>query len=125
MGTFTVRTMVSKAGPSSPSKSVDLVADTGATFTTLPSSLLRELMVDVERTLRFALPGGSTVERGAGHIRIILGGGYALPSTTVVFGDEGVFLLGAVTLEDLSLAVDPTNRRLVPVEGRLLALCAR
>jgi hypothetical protein len=29
-------------------------------------------------------------------------------------------LLGAVTLEDMLLAVDPINKRLVPVEGLLM-----
>lgn len=125
MGTFTVRARVSAAGPPSPSIPLDLVADTGATFTTLPSSVLRSLRVQVERTLRFALADGSVVERGAGHVRITLPGGFALSSTTVVFGDEGVFLLGAVTLEDLSLAVDPINKRLVPVEGRLMVVCQK
>jgi hypothetical protein len=37
----------------------------------------------------------------------------------VVFGPEGQFLLGATTLEDLLLTVDPIEQRLVPVEAPL------
>ena len=39
---------------------------------------------------------------------------------SVMFGDEGIFLLGAQTLEGLMLGVDPTNKRLVPVEGLVM-----
>ncbi len=37
----------------------------------------------------------------------------------VVFGPEGLYLLGATTLEDLSFIVDPINKRLI-VEDALL-----
>ncbi|MDV3244762.1 MAG: hypothetical protein LYZ66_06285 [Nitrososphaerales archaeon] len=80
--------------------------------------------VVVERSLHFTLADGSLVERGLGYIRIDLRDGNSLPSTTVVFGDEGVFLLGAVTLEAMLLAVDPVRRKLVPVDGLLLASLA-
>ena len=38
----------------------------------------------------------------------------------VIFGPEGQYLLGATTLEDMLLAVDPIGKRLVPEEGLLL-----
>ena len=41
----------------------------------------------------------------------------------VVFGDEDAEpLLGAVTLEEFGLGVDPVRRRLVPVDGYLVGL---
>ncbi|MDP2935372.1 MAG: Retroviral aspartyl protease, partial [Dehalococcoidia bacterium] len=41
--------------------------------------------------------------------------------TICVFGEEGTEpLLGAVTLEEFGLAVDPLNKRLIPVRGYLL-----
>ncbi len=121
LGTFSVPARISKIGSPDRYRDVSLQADTGATFTAVPSSLLRELDAKVERPLRFRLADGSLVERGAGHVRIDLGEGHSLPFTPVVFGDEGVFLLGAVTLETMLLAVDPVRRRLVAVEGLLLA----
>ena len=36
-------------------------------------------------------------------------------------GDDSGAVLGAVTREELGLAVDPFNQRLVPVEGLLMA----
>ena len=38
----------------------------------------------------------------------------------MVFGPEDQYLLGATTLEELLLTVDPIGRRLVPAEGLLL-----
>jgi hypothetical protein len=41
--------------------------------------------------------------------------------TLVVFGDEDMpALLGAVTLEELRLVVDPIRRRLVPTRALLM-----
>jgi len=38
----------------------------------------------------------------------------------VVFGDEGVYLLGVVTLEELGLEVDPVKGELRPMELLLM-----
>jgi hypothetical protein len=43
--------------------------------------------------------------------------------TLVVFGDDTMQpLLGAVALEEFGLAIDPLNRRLMPVPGLLMTL---
>ena len=41
-------------------------------------------------------------------------GGEVMPCP-VIFGREGRYLLGATTLENFDLAVDPVNQRLTPV----------
>lgn len=38
----------------------------------------------------------------------------------MVFGEAGTALLGAITLEELDMAVDPVKKRLVPTSGLLL-----
>ncbi|MEM2991474.1 MAG: Retroviral aspartyl protease, partial [Halobacteria archaeon] len=40
----------------------------------------------------------------------------------VVFGEENVYLLGSVTMEQLGLAPDPIEKRLKPVEALLMNL---
>ena len=41
--------------------------------------------------------------------------------SVVVFGDPGTQpLLGAITLEEFNLGVDPVGRRLIPVPGLLM-----
>ncbi len=41
----------------------------------------------------------------------------------VVFGDAGTqFLLGAVSLEEFGLGIDPVARKLVPVPGYIVSV---
>jgi predicted aspartyl protease len=123
LGTFSVEAAVFRVGMPIPSIRVSLVADTGATFTTFPASALRKLGVEPERSMKVRLADGSVVERSVGYAGLeLVGEGRSLRSTPVIFGDEGVYLLGAVTLRELSLAADPLHRRLVPAEGLLLSV---
>src|SRR4051812_13501779 len=100
VGTFSVRAEVS-GSKSGPFESLDLLVDTGSTYTVLPSALLDELGVERHRRGRFELADGTEVERDLGRVWIGLEG--QLEYTLVVFGDDA--LLGAVTLEELNRVV--------------------
>ncbi len=101
-------------------QSVDLLVDTGASYTQVPAALLQRLDVRPRARRRFSLADGRQLTLDVGEARIRLNGDEA--TTVVVFGPEGAgTVLGAVTLEELGLAVDPLNQRLVPVEGLLMA----
>lgn len=99
---------------------VEALVDTGATYTVLPRSLLRELGVPSDRRARFVLADGSEVERDVGRAWVRFEDREEF--TLVVFGDEA--LLGAVTLEEFLLAPDPTSGRLVPVPGLMMLAAA-
>ncbi len=89
--------------------------DTGASFTTLPSSLLRELGIEATGKSWFLVADGRRVEMEYGHAWATIDGESVV--TIVVFGqDEAPPLLGAYTLEGLALAVDPEAQRLVPTQ---------
>ena len=120
MGTFTVPLEV--ADPQGHRyETVDAVVAFGATYTVLPGSILERLGVRPHATRRFVLADGSRVERGYGRTWMRLNGHQEL--SPVVFWDEGAQpLLGAVTLEIFSLAIDPVNGRLVPVDALMLRL---
>lgn len=95
---------------------VEAMVDSGAAYTVLPASILEGLGVEPHETRGFVLADGHRVERGFGQTWIRLDGKECV--SPVVFWDEGSMpLLGAVTLEILGLAVDPVNRRLVPVDA--------
>ena len=96
---------------------VELVVDTGATYTVLPRSLFERLGVLSIRSMRLA--DGRTVERPLGKVGIEVKGRYA-SATPVVFGEEGIYLLGSVTMEELGLAPDPVEKRLKPTEALLM-----
>ncbi len=101
---------------------VELLVDTGAYYTFLPRSLLEALGVPTMREQSFRLADGSSRTWSVGEVRFrIEGDEFTSP---VVFGDEGVFLLGAVTLEIFALIPDTTHKKLVP-PPEVLAVGAR
>ena len=100
------------------SREVEAMVDTGATYTFLPGSMLRELGIAPTRTTDFQLANGEMAQyaRGEAVIRI---NGFA-QMTPVVFGDDYAEpLIGVVTLEQLELAVDPVADALIPARPRL------
>jgi len=95
---------------------VEAVVDTGSTFTAAPRELLERLGIRPARRQRFRLASGQVIENDVGEAVVRLEG---LEGTTpVVFNEPGEpVLVGAVTLEELLLGVDPVAEQLVPVEG--------
>ena len=119
MGTFTVTIEVGDV-QGQRFEQIEALADTGATLTSVPASLLESLGVTPARRDTFRLANGQRVEMGMGETRVRVEG--LETSTWVLFGQEDApILLGALTLEALLLGVDPFNRRLVPVEGLLMS----
>lgn len=76
----------------------ELIVGTGATCTVLPVSLLRELGVKPIRRVKLRLDGNRVVKRDLGQAEIEIKG-FSSMVTPVVFGEEGVYLLGSATLE--------------------------
>ena len=92
---------------------IDATVDTGAAYTTLPTRLLRELVVTPKGKRRFLLADGRRIEMDYGEAQATVDGESV--TTIVVFGeDDAPALLGAYTLEGLALAVDPVEQRPVP-----------
>ena len=94
---------------------VEVIVDTGSTFTALPGTMLRELGVPVERTARARLADGRSkvVQIGRTMIRLE---GKTFPTPVIFAAPAEPSLLGVVTLEDALLAVDPVGQRLMPVD---------
>jgi predicted aspartyl protease len=99
-------------------REVLLLADTGAVYTVLPRSLLEEMGVKSVGRRNFKLANNQVIERDVGIVGIEVQGIRA--HTIAVFGDEGVYLLGATTLEELGLEIDPVKGELRPMELLLM-----
>ena len=115
MGTF--RLTIEIGDPSGQRfEPVEMLVDTGATFTKAPRELLERLGVPVEGSYTAELADGSRIERTRGRTMIRLQGReYPTP---VTFGEAGEqSLLGAMALEDAMLAVHPHGNRLIPVDA--------
>jgi aspartyl protease family protein len=89
--------------------------DTGAAYTWIPRSVLEQLQVQPRFRGRFKLASGTEIERDCAQVTVSVEESRGV-ITVCVFGDEGGEpLLGAVTLEEMGLGVDPLNQRLIPV----------
>ena len=99
---------------------VEAMVDTGSSFTTIPAAMLRDLGYAPYRTSRLRLANGEIVEFPAGTALFSVEsavGQWVDGSAKVIFGAEGQFLLGATTLEDMELGVDPVAGALIHVPG--------
>ena len=95
------------------------VVDTGASFTVIPAYILDELGITRAEQERFILADGSLHNLSIGNATIELQG-YVAPIRVVFGSDPHKTLIGFTTLLDLRLAVDPVNRRLLPVDRIVL-----
>jgi len=117
MGTFSVKIEI---GPIDGARyaEVDALVDTGATTTMMPASILRGLGIAPAMSRTFEYADGNRVNLDMGEARIRVDGRET--PTWVIFGaEDGGAMLGALTLEETFLAVDPYNERLIPVNGLL------
>ncbi len=99
-------------------KEAIMLVDTGAIYTMLPKSVFHELGVKPIGKRRFRLANNVVIEREVGILGIEVQG--IKTHTIAIFGDEGVQLLGTVTLEELGLEVDPVRGELKPLELLLM-----
>lgn len=112
MGTFTSPITIANVDGSH-SREIEAIVDTGAAYTTLPSSLLRDIGVEPVGQRRFLLADGRRIHMDYGEARATINGDSV--TTLVVFAEDNApSLLGAYTLEGLGLAVDPIEQRLIP-----------
>jgi clan AA aspartic protease len=115
MGEVRVDIVVVNPGTGARSEGIVALADTGATLTVIPGEILHRLGVQRLRTISLVLADGRRAERGVGDAAVAVNG-EAVPCR-VVFGEPGdAVLLGLTVLEQLGLAVDPVQRRLVPTD---------
>jgi len=122
MGSFHVPIDIGHLGGGSLTRFEALV-DTGATYTSVPRDQLERLGVRSDEQWPFILADGREVACDIAWVRIRIAN--RSQPTIAVFGDPGSDpLLGVVTLEEFRLAVDPVNRRLMPVPALLKELAA-
>jgi predicted aspartyl protease len=114
MGTFFHP--ITPTGPSGEETGEALV-DTGASFTTMPASILRRLGVQSFRRARLKLADGQIAEWDLGRVHASIDG--LVDETICIFGPEqSPPAIGAHTLQAILLAVDPVvDHRPVPSEG--------
>lgn len=121
MGTFKVAATFKNPDDRARARDVDVLVDTGATWTTLPQDVVDALGCAPFATRRVQLATGSEETWPLTLVTVALEG-QELSTVCLIGPAGGPGLLGAVTLEEFALSVDPVARRLVPVTGYLMAV---
>jgi clan AA aspartic protease len=94
------------------------LVDSGAQYTLIPEQTGKAIGLRAKRTQSFSLADGREIERRISecHIALPQGEGH----TPVILGEHGdEALLGAVTLEELGLVLNPFQRTLEPIRAML------
>src|SRR5438128_4343701 len=113
MGTFCVEAQLAALERPERRQPVELLVDSGYTYTVVAAALLRGLHVVPTERRRVVTIAGQLAERDAAEVLITLEG--RTLHTVCLFGDAGdLDVLGAYTLEGLGLGVDPVQRKLIP-----------
>ena len=102
------------------SKVVDLLVDTGSTYSWVPRSLLEGISIRPVMTRNFRTIGGRSLKRDVGEV--LLEAVNERATSMVVFAEKGeANVLGVHALDGLGLEVDPVSKELRRTEA-LLAL---
>lgn len=92
---------------------LDIIVDTGSTYTAVPRAMLERLGVPIQRSMPSQTADGRIVPVDIGQTTVRLEGLEFY--TPVIFAEEHEpSLLGVVTLEEAGLAVDPVKGHLIP-----------
>jgi predicted aspartyl protease len=84
----------------------------------VPQSILKKLGIKSTSFEEFILANGEVVRKPVGNAYFEYGD--KIRVAPVVFGEEGVFLLGATTIEALGMILDPIRRVLKPLPMLLM-----
>lgn len=112
-----VRVAIVVENPRTGARSEELIAlaDTGATLTMVPADTLQQVGIPAIGSVTVVLADGRRASRRVGNAAIAINGESV--ACRVLFGEAGdAVLLGLTVLEQLGLAVDPVQRRLVPTD---------
>ena len=112
MGTITVTIQVGDQ-QGDQFEELDIIVDTGSTYTAVPRAILERLGVSIQRSLPSETADGRIVPVDVGETTVRLEG--LQFHTPVIFAEENEpTLLGMVTLGEAALAIDPVAGRLIP-----------
>ena len=91
----------------------EFLVDSGAVCSVVPKKILKSLGIQPTSSQEFILANGETIKRPVGNAYFEYQG--KIRAAPVIFGDEGIFLLGATTIEALGMILDPIRRELKPL----------
>jgi len=100
------------------SQMCEFLVDSGAVYSVVPKKILQKLGIKATSSQEFILANGEVIRRAVDNAYFEYRDN--IRAAPVVFGDEGVFLLGATTIEALGMILDPIRRELKPLPMLLM-----
>ena len=95
--------------------SVTLLADTGATYSMIPRTVLEQIGITLLERVEFEIADGRRINRDIGEATFFWNNNRG--TSKVIFGEASdAAVLGVVALESLALQVDPYNKQLRPAK---------
>lgn len=119
MEAFTIKVILSHPDRRQIQLTLDLLVDTGATWSLVPAEVARSLGVEPSERRPVRTADGRQLDLPLAEIRFTIDG-RSLTTPCLIGGPQVPALLGAVTVEAFGLAADPVQKILVPVTGLLL-----
>lgn len=98
---------------------LSFIADTGAIYTVIPSSVAEKLKLGVTDKRKFKIASGDIVEYPVSEAYLEIEG-KGVTSLVALAPEKTPTLLGVTTLELLGLQVDPVTGKLTPLELMIL-----
>jgi len=113
MGTFTAKLRVWKADHPEAAQELELLVDTGASFSWISKARLAGLGVTAAYQMPFRTTDGRVLEREMAIV-YIASDGRSVPDLVVMAEEGESEVIGAHSIEGLGMAADPVQKKLVP-----------
>ncbi len=113
MGTFTAKLRVWKEDHPERAEELELMVDTGASFSWIAKVRLQRLGVTATYQMPFRTIDGRVLERDMAVVYIAING-RSVPDLVVMAEEGESEVIGAHSIEGLGMAADPVQKKLVP-----------
>ncbi|MBI5528164.1 MAG: retropepsin-like domain-containing protein [Deltaproteobacteria bacterium] len=113
MGLTFIKAKISNPARPGKRKELEFLIDSGALYSVVPAEILKRLGIKSTSEEEFILANGEVVRKHVGNAFFEYG--KKVRGAPVIFGEKGVYLMGATTLEALGFALDPFRRQLKPL----------
>jgi len=113
MGTFSAKLRVWKEDHPEAAQELDLLVDTGASFSWISKARLQRLGVKAAYQMPFRTIDGRVLERDMAVVYIATDG-RSVPDLVVMAEEGESEVIGAHSIEGLGMAADPVQKKLVP-----------
>ena len=94
---------------------IEMIVDTGSHLTSIPEDVVQSCNLPILGEIEVKLSDGRKVKKKWTYVALEVRGKRTVSPVTICL-PEGIPVLGSISLEAMGLAVDPVNKKLIPVD---------